>query len=169
MIPGGFAAGRQGHEGGQGGVGHEGPGPEKIDRPLHGPEVLRVSGGNEEKTNLQFARGKWLGRDGRARKPDHVEVSMKSLYSIGFDIHKKMMVYRIKALGSGIIEKGQIDADKKSLGEWIFGLPGRRIAAMEAAEFTISLSPMPSGRVVLDKEARLKPLALHFLHFRFQI
>lgn len=121
------------------------------------------------KRNLPFVRGKWLGRDGRARKPDYVEVSMTSLYYIDFDNHKKMMVYRIKALGGGLIEKGQIDADRKLLGEWILGLPGRRIGAMEAAGSTISLSLMPPGRVVLNKEARLKPLALHLLHFRFQI
>lgn len=94
---------------------------------------------------------------------------MTSLYYICFDIHKKMIAYRIKALGRGLIEKGQIDADRKSLGGWIFGLPVRRIAAMEATGSTISLSPMPPGRVVLNKDARVKPLALHLLHFRFQI
>ena len=67
---------------------------------------------------------------------DHKEVSMSTLYYIGLDIHKKMIAYCIKALNGRIIRQGKIAADRKSVGEWVVGLPGPWIGAMEATIFT---------------------------------
>lgn len=61
---------------------------------------------------------------------------MYVLYYIGLDIHKKVIAYCIKALDGRLIGQGKIDADRKSLGEWVEGLPGPWIGAMEATIFT---------------------------------
>ncbi len=61
---------------------------------------------------------------------------MYALYYIGLDIHKKVIAYCIKALDGRLIGQGKIDADRKSLGEWVEGLPGPWIGAMEATIFT---------------------------------
>lgn len=61
---------------------------------------------------------------------------MMIFYFIGLDIHKKMIAYCIKALDGRLIEQGIIDADRKSLVEWVNGLPGPWIGAMEATLFT---------------------------------
>lgn len=61
---------------------------------------------------------------------------MMIFYYIGLDIHKKMIAYCIKALDGRLIEQGIIDADRKSLSEWVNNLPGPWIGAMEATIFT---------------------------------
>jgi transposase len=61
---------------------------------------------------------------------------MKALYYIGLDIHKKMIAYCIKAFDGHLISQGKIDANRKSVGEWVHGLPGPWVGAMEATIFT---------------------------------
>jgi transposase len=61
---------------------------------------------------------------------------MNAFYYIGLDIHKKVISYCIKALDGRLIGQGKIDADRKALGEWVQGLPGPWIGAMEATIFT---------------------------------
>jgi transposase len=61
---------------------------------------------------------------------------MRSLYYIGLDIHKKMIAYCIKALDGRLITQGKICADRKSVSDWVNGLPGPWIGAMEATIFT---------------------------------
>lgn len=61
---------------------------------------------------------------------------MKTVYYIGLDIHKKVIAYCIKALDGRLIEQGKIDTDRKSVLEWVNGLPGPWIGAMEATIFT---------------------------------
>jgi transposase len=61
---------------------------------------------------------------------------MNVFYYIGLDIHKKVIAYCIKALDGRLIGQGKIDADRKALGEWVQGLPGPWIGAMEATIFT---------------------------------
>ncbi len=61
---------------------------------------------------------------------------MNAFYYIGLDIHKKVIAYCIKALDGRLISQGKIDADRKSLAEWVQGLPGPWIGAMEATLFT---------------------------------
>jgi len=61
---------------------------------------------------------------------------MNTFYYIGLDIHKKVIAYCIKTLDGCLIGQGKIDADRKSLDEWVQGLPGSWIGAMEATIFT---------------------------------
>ncbi len=61
---------------------------------------------------------------------------MGQLYYIGLDIHKKMIAYCIKELDGRLVEQGVIAADRKAVGEWVNGLPGPWIGAMEATIFT---------------------------------
>lgn len=61
---------------------------------------------------------------------------MQAFYYIGLDIHKKMIAYCIKALDGSLINQGIIDANRKSVGEWVNNLPGPWIGAMEATIFT---------------------------------
>jgi len=61
---------------------------------------------------------------------------MNAFYYIGLDIHKKVIAYCIKTMDGRLIVQGKIDADRKSLGEWVQGLPGPWIGAMEATIFT---------------------------------
>lgn len=61
---------------------------------------------------------------------------MNAFYYIGLDIHKKVIAYCIKALDGRLIGQGKIEADRKSLGEWLDGLPGPWVGAMEATIFT---------------------------------
>jgi len=48
------------------------------------------------------------------------------------DIHKRIISYCIKAIDGRLIGQGKIEADRRSLGEWVKGLPGPRVGAMEA-------------------------------------
>ena len=61
---------------------------------------------------------------------------MSPYYYIGLDIHKRTISYCIKAIDGSLIDQGKIEADRKSLGEWVQGLPGPWVGAMEATIFT---------------------------------
>jgi transposase len=61
---------------------------------------------------------------------------MSTIYYIGLDIHKKAIAYCIKALDGRLIGQGKVDADRKALHDWLQGLPGPWIGAMEATIFT---------------------------------
>jgi transposase len=61
---------------------------------------------------------------------------MKTLYYIGLDIHKKVIAYCIKAIDGRLVRAGMIEASRKALDEWVRGLPGPWIGAMEATIFT---------------------------------
>jgi transposase len=61
---------------------------------------------------------------------------MGTLYYIGLDIHKKIISYCMKAIDGCLIGQGKIPADRKSLSEWVQGLPGPWVGAMEATMFT---------------------------------
>ena len=61
---------------------------------------------------------------------------MSTLYYIGLDIHKRIISYCIKAIDGHLIGEGKIEADRKSLGEWVKGLHSSWVGAMEATIFT---------------------------------
>ena len=61
---------------------------------------------------------------------------MKAYYYIGLDIHKRTISYCIKSIDGSLVGQGKIDADRTSLGEWVKGLPGPWVGAMEATIFT---------------------------------
>jgi transposase len=61
---------------------------------------------------------------------------MNTLYYIGLDIHKRIIAYCIKVIDGRLVAQGKIAADRKTLGEWVKGLPGPWIGAMEATIFT---------------------------------
>lgn len=61
---------------------------------------------------------------------------MNAFYYIGLDIHKRVIAYCIKGLDGRLIGQGKIDADRKSVDEWLQGLPGPWVGAMEATIFT---------------------------------
>ena len=61
---------------------------------------------------------------------------MKTVYSIGLDIHKKVIAYCIKTKDGHLVGQGAIGADRASLIEWVNGLPGPWVGAMEATIFT---------------------------------
>ncbi|OKY74658.1 MAG: hypothetical protein BM485_12510 [Desulfobulbaceae bacterium DB1] len=61
---------------------------------------------------------------------------MRTLYYIGLDVHKKLIAYCIKTLDGRIVGQGMIGADRMSVGEWVNGLPGLWVGAMEATIFT---------------------------------
>jgi transposase len=61
---------------------------------------------------------------------------MEKLYYIGLDIHKKVIAYCIKELDGRVVEQGKISTDRVTVSEWVNGLPGPWIGAMEATIFT---------------------------------
>jgi len=61
---------------------------------------------------------------------------METIYYIGLDIHKKVIAYCIKTKEGHLVGQGKIGADRASLIEWVNGLPGPWIGAMEATIFT---------------------------------
>jgi transposase len=61
---------------------------------------------------------------------------MKRVYYIGLDIHKRIIFYCIKANTGRTYRQGKIEASRRSLLEWVKGLPGPWIGAMEATIFT---------------------------------
>jgi transposase len=61
---------------------------------------------------------------------------MNILYYIGLDIHKKVIAYCIKAIDGRLVGEGMIEASRRALDEWVAGLPGPWIGAMEATIFT---------------------------------
>lgn len=61
---------------------------------------------------------------------------MNSIYYIGLDIHKKTITYFIKRIDGYLVQQGTITAERKALLQWMQGLPGPWIGAMEATIFT---------------------------------
>jgi len=61
---------------------------------------------------------------------------MERYYYIGLDIHKRIIAYCVKAIDGHLIDQGKIGADRQSLEQWVKGLPGPWIGAMEATMFT---------------------------------
>lgn len=61
---------------------------------------------------------------------------MSGYYYIGLDIHKRIISYCIKAVDGSLMGQGKIEASRKSLDEWVKGLPGPWVGAMEATIFT---------------------------------
>lgn len=56
---------------------------------------------------------------------------MRTLYYIGLDIHKKVIAYCVKTIDGGLIGAGTIAVTRKALDEWLNGLPGSWIGAMQ--------------------------------------
>lgn len=61
---------------------------------------------------------------------------MERVYYIGLDIHKKSISFCIKSFAGRIVGQGSIAAERGALREWIDGLPGPWVGAMEATLFT---------------------------------
>jgi len=61
---------------------------------------------------------------------------MDSIYYIGLDIHKKTIAYCVKRPDGVLLRQGTISAQRQALLEWVSGLPGCWIGAMEATMFT---------------------------------
>ena len=66
----------------------------------------------------------------------HEEASMNAFYYIGLDIHKKTIAYCVKRVDGFIVQQGTIAAERKALHQWLEGLPGPWVGAMEATLFT---------------------------------
>ena len=61
---------------------------------------------------------------------------MERVYYIGLDIHKRIISYCIKSIDGQLFARGKVEADRRSLGEWVKRLPGPCVGAMEATVFT---------------------------------
>lgn len=61
---------------------------------------------------------------------------MKSIYYIGLDVHKKTIAYCVKKGAGTIVDEGSIRATRLALGEWVEGLDGPWVGALEATLFT---------------------------------
>ena len=61
---------------------------------------------------------------------------MDAYYSVGLDIHKKLIAYCVKAADGRLVAQGMVGADRESLGQWAKSLPGPWVGAMEATIFT---------------------------------
>lgn len=61
---------------------------------------------------------------------------MATLYYIGLDIHKKIIVYCIKLANGTVVGRGSVPATKSALIGWVQTLPQPWMAAMEATMFT---------------------------------
>jgi len=61
---------------------------------------------------------------------------METVYYIGLDIHKKVIAYCIKTKDGQLVEQGKIGTDRAEVRDWVNGLPGPWIGAMEATIFT---------------------------------
>ena len=61
---------------------------------------------------------------------------MNRFYYIGLDIHKRIIAYCIKTIDGCLIDQGKIEANRKSVEEWVKDLPGPWVGAMEATIFT---------------------------------
>jgi transposase len=66
----------------------------------------------------------------------HQEAPMDSIYYIGLDVHKKTIAYCVKRSDGVLIQQGTVSAQRQDLLEWISGLPGNWMCAMEATMFT---------------------------------
>ena len=61
---------------------------------------------------------------------------MDAYYSVGLDIHKKLIAYCVKAADGRLVAQGMVGADRESLGQWAESLVGPWVGAMEATIFT---------------------------------
>ena len=61
---------------------------------------------------------------------------MESIHYVGLDIHKKIIAFCIKNQAGRLIDQGTIKANRKELSQWLEGLAGPWIGAMEATIFT---------------------------------
>ena len=61
---------------------------------------------------------------------------MESIYYIGLDVHKKTIAYCIKNSSGKTVDQGAVSAERKALCQWLAGLPGPWMGAMEATLFT---------------------------------
>ncbi len=61
---------------------------------------------------------------------------MNAYYSVGLDIHKKLIAYCVKAADGRLVTQGMVGADRESLSQWAESLPGPWVGAMEATIFT---------------------------------
>ena len=43
---------------------------------------------------------------------------MNAYYSVGLDIHKKLIAYCVKAADGRLVTQGMVGADRESLGQW---------------------------------------------------
>jgi hypothetical protein len=75
------------------------------------------------------------GRPAHNTKP-RGGISMKRLYYIGFDVHKKTIAYCVKDEAGRVVERGTIAANRASLGRWAESMDHLWIGAMEATLFT---------------------------------
>ncbi|MRR56576.1 MAG: IS110 family transposase [Deltaproteobacteria bacterium] len=61
---------------------------------------------------------------------------MGTLYYIGLDIHKKTISYCVKRVDGTILHQNTVTAERKALRQWVDGIPGPWVGAMEATLFT---------------------------------
>ena len=87
-----------------------------------------------------------IKRSDRQRRPKskyQKEASMERLYYIGLDIHKKTISYCVKKVDGNIVQQGKIAADRKTLLQWMEGLPGLRNLSMKMRhlhkEFSVAM------------------------------
>jgi hypothetical protein len=64
---------------------------------------------------------------------------MSTLYYIGLDIHKRVISYCIKAIDGRLIGQGKIEADRKSLDEWVKGLPCPWVGELTALTWVLEI------------------------------
>jgi transposase len=57
------------------------------------------------------------------------------MYSIGLDVHKKTISYRVKDVAGHVHREGKIGSTRRELDAWISTLPQPRTMAMEATIF----------------------------------
>jgi len=77
-----------------------------------------------------------LGRDGLAQnQPQGGFHGNNLLHRVGHSQESNSLLYQNEGRGH-LVEQGKIDADRASVGEWVNGLPGPWIGAMEATIFT---------------------------------
>jgi transposase len=72
----------------------------------------------------------------RPKSMCHEEASMREIYYIGLDIHKKTIAYCTKRIDGAVVAQGVIAAERKALKRWLSEIPGSWYAAMEATMFT---------------------------------
>ena len=60
----------------------------------------------------------------------------KRLKYIGLDVHKKLIAFCVKDERGELIGRGTVEASRPGLREWLEGLPGPWVGALEATLFT---------------------------------
>jgi len=61
---------------------------------------------------------------------------MRTLYYIGLDVHKKTIAYCVKNEQGRLMGRGTVEATRQGLRQWLKGLPGPWVGALEATLFT---------------------------------